>query len=208
MYPTNVSVLLGRRVALALAIVGSLGGRVPPSMQRLYAYIPNCSRSPCYVIQSVSWNSFGTCMSRLAQCRSCSGHEEITIWAPQREQLRWRLRRPADHDTGRDGIESGVLFTFHHHPNGEGSMGQVQSAFDPDSQVPVVYDNPRFPSLYNPTFDSTVEGSGYFLHDAYGKWAWRPVICLYLPVDSVTFLKGPRRCCVTHMAGRDGAASK
>ena len=48
-------------------------------------------------------------------------------------------------------------------------MGQVQSAFDPDSQVPVVYDNPPFPSLYNPTFDSTVDGEGYFLHDATGE---------------------------------------
>lgn len=48
-------------------------------------------------------------------------------------------------------------------------MGQVQSAFDPDSQVPVVYDNPPFPSLYNPTFDSTVDGEGYFLHDANGE---------------------------------------
>ena len=48
-------------------------------------------------------------------------------------------------------------------------MGQVQSAFDPDSQVPVVYDNPPFPSLYDPTFDSTVDGEGYFLHDANGE---------------------------------------
>lgn len=58
-----------------------------------------------------------------------------------------------------------------HHPFADvfATMGQVQSAFDPDSQVPVVYDNPKFPSLYNPTFDSTVEGEGYFLHDAYGE---------------------------------------
>ncbi|RSH81246.1 uncharacterized protein EHS24_008683 [Apiotrichum porosum] len=53
-------------------------------------------------------------------------------------------------------------------------MGQVQSAFDPDntnsSNAPVGYIVPAFPSLYVPSVASTIQQSGYFLHDAYAIW--------------------------------------
>lgn len=65
-------------------------------------------------------------------------------------------------------------------------MGQVQSAFDPDTKnvsrfivllstadsknnSPEGYIVPKFPSLYNPSISSTIQQRGYFLHDAEGE---------------------------------------
>lgn len=139
----------------------------------------------------------------------CNGLSSLLSLSPSTRPPSTTTRSPclAGHGSGSVGIRPGQ------HKCGWLRLLSIHHLYSPHTQqssnAPVGYIVPAFPSLYVPSVASTIQQSGYFLHDAYGMsltlpthahrfWLTRPPSSSHLAVYILLDPHPPPR----HVLGR------